>query len=97
MCTNNGPSQSCGGLSLARVGRELLGGRWFDAPERRRIQRLMPRFGRLSARVAPCRRMASIAQLYYKNRARWKDIQDANFNSLEGTVKIKPGMVLIIP
>ena len=41
--------------------------------------------------------LASIAQKYYKNKNRWKDIQDANFNSLEGTVKIKPGMTLIIP
>jgi LysM repeat protein len=41
--------------------------------------------------------LASIAQKYYKNKARWKDIQDANFNALDGTVKIKPGMTLIIP
>ncbi len=47
--------------------------------------------------VAPKETLASISQKYYKNKARWKDIQDANFNSLEGTVKIKPGMTLIIP
>jgi len=41
--------------------------------------------------------LASIATKYYKNSARWKDIQDANFNRLEGTVKIKPGQKLIIP
>ena len=41
--------------------------------------------------------LASIAKRYYKNEARWKDIQDANFNRLEGTVKIKPGQKLIIP
>jgi LysM repeat protein len=41
--------------------------------------------------------LSTIAAKYYKNKARWKDIQDANFNSLEGTVKIKPGMTLIIP
>jgi LysM repeat protein len=41
--------------------------------------------------------LASIAQKYYKNKARWKDIQDANFNALDGSVKIKPGMTLIIP
>jgi len=41
--------------------------------------------------------LASIAQKYYKNKARWKDIQDANFNALEGDVKIKAGMTLIIP
>jgi len=41
--------------------------------------------------------LATIAQKYYKNKARWKDIQDANFYSLDGTAKIKPGMTLIIP
>jgi nucleoid-associated protein YgaU len=41
--------------------------------------------------------LASIATKYYKNAGRWKDIQDANFNRLEGTVKIKPGQKLIIP
>lgn len=41
--------------------------------------------------------LASIASKYYKSKARWKDIQDANFYSLEGTAKIKPGMQLIIP
>ena len=47
--------------------------------------------------VEPNETLASIAQKYYKNKARWKDIQDANFNALEGAVKIKPGMTLIIP
>lgn len=41
--------------------------------------------------------LASIASKYYRSKARWKDIQDANFYSLEGTAKIKPGMQLIIP
>lgn len=41
--------------------------------------------------------MASIAQKYYKNRARWKDIQDANFYSTNGTPTIKAGQTLIIP
>jgi len=41
--------------------------------------------------------LAKISKRFYKNAARARDIQDANFNSLEGTVKIKPGMVLIIP
>jgi nucleoid-associated protein YgaU len=41
--------------------------------------------------------LSTIAHKYFKNKARWKDIQDANFNSLEGTAKIKPGMILIIP
>jgi tetratricopeptide (TPR) repeat protein len=47
--------------------------------------------------VAPGETMASIAQLYYKNKGRWKDIQDANFYSTNGTPKIKPGQTLIIP
>ncbi len=47
--------------------------------------------------VAPGETLASIATKYYKNKARWKDIQDANFYSLEGTATIKPGQELIIP
>lgn len=38
-----------------------------------------------------------IAAKYYKNKARFRDIQDANFYNLSGTAKIRPGMVLIIP
>jgi LysM repeat protein len=41
--------------------------------------------------------LSMIAQKYYRNKGRWKDIQDANFNTLEGTVKIRAGMKLIIP
>ena len=41
--------------------------------------------------------LASIAQKYYKSKARWKEIQDANFYPMEGTAKIKPGMTLVIP
>jgi nucleoid-associated protein YgaU len=41
--------------------------------------------------------LAKISRHFYKNSARARDIQDANFNSLDGTVKIKTGMVLIIP
>lgn len=41
--------------------------------------------------------MASIAAKFYKNKARWKDIQDANFYSTAGTPKIKAGQTLIIP
>ena len=47
--------------------------------------------------VAPGETLASIAVRYYKSKARWKDIQDANFYSLEGTAKIKPGQDLYIP
>jgi LysM repeat protein len=41
--------------------------------------------------------LAKISRKFYKSPSRARDIQDANFNALEGTVKIKPGMVLIIP
>ena len=41
--------------------------------------------------------LAKISRQFYKNSTRAKDIQDANFNQLSGTVKIKPGMILIIP
>ena len=47
--------------------------------------------------VQPGETLSTISLKYYKNKVRWKDIQDANFNSLEGTVKIKPGMTLIVP
>jgi LysM repeat protein len=52
------------------------------------------------ARTYPVRSgdtLAKISRQFYKSPARARDIQDANFNALEGTVKIKPGMVLIIP
>ena len=41
--------------------------------------------------------LAKISRQFYKNSTRAKAIQDANFNQLAGTVKIKPGMVLVIP
>jgi len=48
--------------------------------------------------VEPGDTFASISRKFYKNNAaRWKDIQDANFGTVEGTAKIKPGMVLMIP
>jgi hypothetical protein len=47
--------------------------------------------------VEPGETLASIAGKFYKNRARWKDIQDANFYGLQGTAKIKAGQKLIIP
>jgi len=47
--------------------------------------------------VKPKDTLAKIARALYKNAARAKDIQDANFNQLSGTANIKPGMVLIIP
>jgi nucleoid-associated protein YgaU len=47
--------------------------------------------------VASGETLASIAQKYYKNKARWKEIQDANFFPSDGTAKIKPGDELAIP
>ena len=47
--------------------------------------------------VKPGETLGSIAAKYYKNKMRWKDIQDANFYSLEGTAKIRAGQTLIIP
>ena len=41
--------------------------------------------------------LASISRKFYHGAGRWKDIQDANFNTLEGTARLKPGMVLMIP
>jgi LysM repeat protein len=56
----------------------------------------IPKGGRTHT-VAPGETLASIAVKYYKSKARWKDIQDANFYSLDGTAKIKPGQELYIP
>lgn len=47
--------------------------------------------------VGPGDTLASIARKFYKNNARWKTIQDANFGPMEGTAKLKPGMVLMVP
>ena len=47
--------------------------------------------------VEPGDTLASISRKFYKNSERWKDLEDANFNSLGGKVKLKPGMTLIIP
>lgn len=47
--------------------------------------------------VAQGETLASIAQKYYKNRVRAKDILDANFNALGGKSTIKVGQTLIIP
>ncbi len=47
--------------------------------------------------VEPGETLAKISLKYYKSKNRWKDIQDANFYTMEGTPTIKPGTVLIIP
>jgi len=41
--------------------------------------------------------LASIARKFYKNPARWKDIEKANYGKLKGSSKLKPGMILVIP
>jgi len=41
--------------------------------------------------------LRSISRLFYKTGARWQEIQDANFGPIDGTVKLKVGMTLIIP
>lgn len=41
--------------------------------------------------------LASISRRFFKNASRWRDIQDANFDAMEGTARLKPGMVLMIP
>lgn len=60
------------------------------------VQKTIPPGSRTHT-VQPGETLSMIAQKFYKNKDRWKDIQDANFNSLDGTVKIRPGMTLIIP
>lgn len=47
--------------------------------------------------VEPGETLASIAVKFYKNKARYREIQDANFFPMDGTPKIKPGMTLAIP
>jgi len=39
----------------------------------------------------------SISRMFYKTPSRWQDIQDANFGIVDGTVKLKVGMNLVIP
>jgi nucleoid-associated protein YgaU len=60
------------------------------------VQKPVPPGGRTHVVVAH-ETLATIAAKYYKNKARWKDIQDANFYSVDGTAKIRPGMTLYIP
>jgi len=41
--------------------------------------------------------LAAISRKFYKTPQRWKDIMDANQNTLNGSVNLKIGQVLIIP
>jgi len=48
--------------------------------------------------VVPGDTLAGISRKFYKNNAaKWKEIQEANFEPMEGPAKLKPGMVLMIP
>lgn len=47
--------------------------------------------------VVPGDTLGSIASKYYKNKGRWKDIQEANFYTSDGGLKLKPGQELRIP
>ena len=47
--------------------------------------------------VQPGDTFSSIAAKFYKNRARWKEIRDANFQGATGTPKITAGQKLAIP
>ncbi|MES2572316.1 MAG: LysM domain-containing protein [Verrucomicrobiota bacterium] len=60
------------------------------------VRKPIPPGGRTHV-VASGETLASIATKYYKNKARWKSIQEANFYGGEGAAKIKPGQTLFIP
>ena len=47
--------------------------------------------------VQPGDTLASISRKFYKTKARAKDIQDANMNSVPDVTKLKTGQMLIIP
>jgi len=41
--------------------------------------------------------LSSISRKFFKTPSHWQNIQDANFRTLAGTVKLKVGMTLVIP
>ena len=53
--------------------------------------------GARTYKVQPGDTLASIALKFYRNKARTKDIQDANLNAVPNPKKLKTGQVLIIP
>jgi tetratricopeptide (TPR) repeat protein len=53
--------------------------------------------GARTYRVEPGDTLRSISRMFFKTPSRWQDIQDANFGVVDGTVKLKVGMNLIIP
>ncbi len=59
-------------------------------------QRPIPH-GARTHKVQPGETLGVIAQKYYKNKNRWKEIQEANFYSSDAAAKLKPGQDLYIP
>lgn len=62
-----------------------------------RDARRNPAPGTRTYNVQPGDTMASIARKFYKNKARAKDLQDANLNAVPDPKKLKVGQTLIIP
>ncbi len=56
-----------------------------------------PAPGSKTYQVLPGDTLASISRKFYKTKARAKDIQDANHNTVPDMTKLKPGQTLIIP
>ena len=56
-----------------------------------------PAPGSHTYQVQPGDTLASISRKFYKTKARAKDIQDANLNSVPDAAKLKTGATLIIP
>ena len=56
-----------------------------------------PAPGAHTYQVQPGDTLASISRKFYKTKARAKDIQDANLNSVPNATKLKTGQELIIP
>ena len=57
----------------------------------------IPASGSRTYQVQPGDTLASISRKFYKSKARAKDIQDANLNSVPDATKLKTGQLLIIP
>lgn len=47
--------------------------------------------------VQPGDTLSSISRMFYNTTARWRDIRDANIEKLGGSVRLKVGIVLVIP
>lgn len=62
-----------------------------------RDARKNPAPGTRTYAVQPGDTMASIARKFYKNKARARDIQDANLNAVPDPKKLRAGQTLIIP